>query len=136
MADEEEKDVNELFDSIVMLEQKVASDGFREGFEKGQQEGTEDGYRVGHQHGMKLGTELGFYRGAARAWIESSQGASESKGVGAMKTVIELLDKFPTMITKDVDVNEEMNKVRAAYRKACSLLKIDAVSPTTTTLSF
>ncbi|XP_065338074.1 protein LTO1 homolog [Cloeon dipterum] len=130
---EEEKDINEIFDSIVMLEQKVASDGYREGYEKGQQDGTEEGYRLGHQHGMILGTELGFYRGIATAMVKTS---TESKGVDAMKNVIDLLDNFPVVVTKDMDINEEVNKVRSAYRKACSLLKIDFMSPLSTSLTF
>ncbi|KAF4517562.1 hypothetical protein B566_EDAN005126 [Ephemera danica] len=135
----EERDINDMFDSIVMLEQKVAADGFREGFEKGQQEGTEEGYRLGHRHGLSIGSELGFYRGAATTWLEVAtkfEGQVSDKAVAALNKVIELLDKFPTTITQDMDINEEIDKVKAAYRKACSLLKIEPSAPVMTKLTF
>jgi hypothetical protein len=138
MADDFEddvRDINEVFDSIVMLEQTVASDGFREGFEKGLNEGAEDAFRQGHIHGMDLGTELGIYRGAAQTWIIAAN-KSQSKGIDAMRTVIQMLDAFPTVVTRDMDLNEECNKIRAAYRKACSLLGTEPIIPLKSTLVF
>jgi Essential protein Yae1, N terminal len=138
MADDFEddvRDINEVFDSIVMLEQTVASDGFREGFEKGLNEGAEDAFRQGHMHGMDLGTELGMYRGAAQTWIVAAEN-SLGKGIEAMRTVIQMLDAFPTVVTREMDLNTECNKIRAAYRKACSLLGTEPIKPVKSTLVF
>lgn len=141
MADDlesDERDINEVFDSIVMLEQTVASDGFREGFEKGLNEGADDAFRQGHLHGMGLGTELGMYRGAARTWIVAAEKLDQSlsKGIDAMRTLIQMLDSFPTVVTRDMDINVECNKIRAAYRKACSLLGTEPLVPVQSSLVF
>lgn len=141
MADDlevEERDINVVFDSIVMLEQTVASDGFREGYEKGMKEGAEDAFRQGHLHGMGLGTELGMYRGAAKTWIDvaAKLDQSLSKGVDAMRTVVQMLDAFPTVITSEMDINVECNKIRAAFRKACSLLGTEPLVPVKSSLVF
>uniref|UniRef100_A0A671WVT9 Essential protein Yae1 N-terminal domain-containing protein n=1 Tax=Sparus aurata TaxID=8175 RepID=A0A671WVT9_SPAAU len=48
----------DLFDSIVMADERFRGEGYREGFDRGVRRGLQDGRRHGASHGAKLSTEV------------------------------------------------------------------------------
>jgi flagellar biosynthesis/type III secretory pathway protein FliH len=114
---------------------QVAADGFREGYEKGQKDGTEEGYTLGLKHGTDLGLELGLYRGTATTWLLVDARADikiGEKALSAWHQVVTALDNLPAEVRTDAD----MSKVRAAYKKACALVKMGSAQPSDSTLQF
>jgi hypothetical protein len=59
---------NDLFDSLLNLEEQIINEGFEKGMKAGEDEGREEGFQLGFQKGDELGTEFGHYLGCARAW--------------------------------------------------------------------
>jgi hypothetical protein len=59
-----------------------------------------------------------------------------SKVVNALQNVLELINQFPTSNSEDVDIIAAYDNVRAKFKKACSLLKIDGSFPELSKLSF
>ncbi|KAI8038370.1 hypothetical protein M5D96_008264, partial [Drosophila gunungcola] len=53
------RDINDLFDDIVLTEEKEARLGYEEGLKDGQEQGNEEGYKLGYAQGVSLGEELG-----------------------------------------------------------------------------
>nr|CAD7265244.1 unnamed protein product [Timema shepardi] len=53
-----EEDINNVFDSIALSEERLSKEGFQEGVNKGIKEGEIDGYHMGYHRGAELGAEL------------------------------------------------------------------------------
>lgn len=46
-------DINEVFDSILLSEEKISEEGYKQGFEKGVSEGNLEAYHLG-KHRLEL----------------------------------------------------------------------------------
>ncbi|XP_051798974.1 protein LTO1 homolog isoform X3 [Acanthochromis polyacanthus] len=51
-------DLDDLFDSILLADERFRGEGFQEGFERGTRRGLQDGRRHGASHGAKLSSEV------------------------------------------------------------------------------
>jgi hypothetical protein len=51
------------------------------------------------------------------------------KVVSALQKVSELINQFPTSNVEDVDIIAACDNVRARFKKACALLKVDGTFP-------
>ncbi|XP_033063463.1 protein LTO1 homolog isoform X1 [Trachypithecus francoisi] len=58
----------DIFDSIVMADERFHAEGYREGYEEGSSLGVTEGRQHGTLHGAKIGSEIGCYQGFAFAW--------------------------------------------------------------------
>ncbi|XP_011896727.1 PREDICTED: oral cancer-overexpressed protein 1 isoform X3 [Cercocebus atys] len=58
----------DIFDSIVMADERFHGEGYREGYEEGSSLGVMEGRQHGTLHGAKIGSEIGCYQGFAFAW--------------------------------------------------------------------
>ncbi|KAM5224973.1 protein LTO1 homolog isoform 3-T3 [Hipposideros larvatus] len=58
----------DLFDAIVMADDRFHGEGYQEGYEEGSSLGIIEGRQHGTLHGAKIGSEIGCYQGFAFAW--------------------------------------------------------------------
>jgi hypothetical protein len=54
---------DDLFDSVIDIENQLMQKGLVEGQQHGAKQGIEDGFELGHDIGFQLGQELGYYQG-------------------------------------------------------------------------
>nr|KAF6324999.1 LTO1 maturation factor of ABCE1 [Myotis myotis] len=58
----------DLFDAIVMADNRFHGEGYQEGYEEGSSLGVIEGRQHGTVYGAKIGSEIGCYQGFAFAW--------------------------------------------------------------------
>ncbi|XP_023617607.1 oral cancer-overexpressed protein 1 isoform X2 [Myotis lucifugus] len=58
----------DLFDAIVMADNRFHGEGYQEGYEEGSSLGIIEGRQHGTVYGAKIGSEIGCYQGFAFAW--------------------------------------------------------------------
>jgi len=125
-----EIEVNDIFDSIALSENNFVESGFEKGYLEGTRSKAADGRDLGFQKGIQLGTEVGFYKGFAEEWSKhlKESGKEDKKSVKALaacEKVISLTKEFPEENNKDKDLREIINSIRAKFKVACSLQKIN-----------
>ncbi|KAM9605807.1 protein LTO1 homolog isoform 4-T6 [Morphnus guianensis] len=59
---------SDMFDEIVMAEERFHGEGYQEGYAEGSHLGVVEGRRYGSLHGAKMGSEIGCYLGFALTW--------------------------------------------------------------------
>ncbi|CAD7088120.1 unnamed protein product [Hermetia illucens] len=55
-----ERDINDVFDEILLTEESLTKQGYNEGYERGLAEGNIEGYQLGYGKGYELGKEFGL----------------------------------------------------------------------------
>lgn len=130
-----EPDINDLFDDIVFIEEKLTEQGYSEGFKDGQSAGNSEGFHLGYHRGSELGAELGYYYGIALFYLENKVDQT-SKVAGILQNLKVLLEEFPQTNDESCDIFELANTIRAQFRKACSFLKINGKYPDANDLNF
>uniref|UniRef100_A0A8C9F168 Essential protein Yae1 N-terminal domain-containing protein n=1 Tax=Pavo cristatus TaxID=9049 RepID=A0A8C9F168_PAVCR len=58
----------DMFDEIVMAEDRFHGEGYQEGYAEGSHAGAAEGRRCGALYGAKIGSEIGSYLGFALTW--------------------------------------------------------------------
>jgi hypothetical protein len=64
-----DSDIQEAFDSILVSEDNLVAEAYREGLIQGEIQGFQEGFELGRQKGSETGSEIFFYRGFAKGWI-------------------------------------------------------------------
>jgi len=117
----------DMFDSIIMAEERFRGDGYREGFERGTRRGLQDGRRHGASHGAKLSTEISFYYGFAVTWkclLQHNTDAKSRKRVKALEALLSLIQNSPYDDPHSAKLQEDVDKLRAKFRQVCSMLSV------------
>lgn len=138
-ADDETADINDIFHSIAVSEEHLMNQGFQEGFLKGSLEGEVDGFHLGYHRGAEIGAEIGYYKGVAETLLVISDRRKHdipAKVINALQKVSDLINQFPTSNEEDVDIIAACDSIRARFKKACALLKIDGTFPELNKFSF
>ncbi|XP_049908276.1 protein LTO1 homolog [Epinephelus moara] len=120
---------DDLFDNILLADEKFRSEGYREGFEKGTRRGLQDGRRHGTSHGAKLSTEISFYYGFAITWkclLQHNTDAKSRKRMKALEALLGLIQNSPHDDPQSPKLPESMEKLRAKFRQVCSMLSVSA----------
>jgi hypothetical protein len=129
---EKAADINDAFDSILLSEDQLVSEGHLEGLEAGRKSGAKEGVNLGAQKGVEIGEEVGFYAGFATAWIQileeeagsAASGGKQQKIVSQLKKLSALAETFPSTNIRDVDILDRLLALRAKFKLVCSLLKV------------
>jgi hypothetical protein len=128
-------DINDAFDSLLLCENQLVSEGFQEGLSAGQKRGWKEGLALGSKKGVEIGAEVGFYAGFAAGWIESLEPAAEDskaagggekrqKVAGQLRKLLALAEAFPADNIRDLDILDRLLALRAKFKIVCSLLKV------------
>ncbi|XP_069034040.1 protein LTO1 homolog isoform X4 [Embiotoca jacksoni] len=103
----------DLFDSILLADEKFRGDGYREGFERGTRRGLQDGRRHGASHGARLSSE-------------TSNPMCCRKRVKALESLLVLIHNVPLEDPQSATLQENMERLRAKFRQVCSMLSVPA----------
>nr|XP_046236736.1 protein LTO1 homolog [Scatophagus argus] len=117
----------DLFDSIVMADERFRGEGYREGFEKGTRRGLQDGRRHGACHGAKLSTEISFYYGFAITWkclLQHNTDVKSRKRMKAVDSLLALVQNSPHDDPQSALLQDNTEKLRAKFRQVCSMLRV------------
>ncbi|CCA67751.1 hypothetical protein PIIN_01575 [Serendipita indica DSM 11827] len=117
---------------LVDLEQQFYDIGYKEGVNHGREHGLIEGRMLGKEKGFEIWEELGFYLGFAAVWLQilRSQSDSESRSVGHISHLLELIRAFPMHNpSKDHELNDfdiigSLNRIRGRYKAVCASLGV------------
>lgn len=145
-------DINEVFDSILLSEERISEEGYKKGLQAGVSEGNLEAYHLGthlsslarklikpvwllgFHRGAEIGAELGFYLGVLEnSKIPSPINEKVSHLITQLKSIIE---SFPKVNCDTVDLFDSLNTIRTQFKKLTSLLKIKVSYPERSQLSF
>ncbi|KDR23937.1 hypothetical protein L798_10810 [Zootermopsis nevadensis] len=129
---DETADINDVFNSIALSEEQNSREGFQEGFQKGCFEGEVEGFHLGYHRGAEIGAEIGYYKGVIDILLIITNKRKQDipdKVVSALQKVSDVINHFPSSNVEDVDTIAAHDNVRAMFKKACALLKIDGTFP-------
>ncbi|XP_069034039.1 protein LTO1 homolog isoform X3 [Embiotoca jacksoni] len=119
----------DLFDSILLADEKFRGDGYREGFERGTRRGLQDGRRHGASHGARLSSEMSFYHGFSITWkclLQHHTDVKSKKRVKALESLLVLIHNVPLEDPQSATLQENMERLRAKFRQVCSMLSVPA----------
>lgn len=133
---DEHRDINDLFDEIVLCEDRKNTEGYEKGVADGKRAGNTDGYHLGYHRGAELGAELGYYYGTLQAYSKSERNTVTDRQQKSVESVLQLIDNFPRTNDEQADIFNLADNIRAQYRKTCAILKISGKYPDSDQLSF
>ncbi|XP_055987934.1 protein LTO1 homolog isoform X2 [Sorex fumeus] len=116
----------DMFDAIVMAEERFHGDGYREGFEDGSSLGLTEGRRHGAMQGARIGSEIGCYRGFACAWryLLDSGASEKDRKRKALEALEAMIQSFPYGDPTHETLHEDLDRIRGKFRQLCSLLNV------------
>ncbi|XP_048401546.1 protein LTO1 homolog [Stegostoma tigrinum] len=120
----------DLFDSIVLAEDRFRGEGYQEGFTEGSHLGETEGRRYGSANGAKIGSEVSFYKGFAYTWkclLQNNQDVKSSKRLKVLNSLLEMVQQFPYEDPTYDKLQEDLEKMRAKFKQICSLLNVQPV---------
>uniref|UniRef100_A0A8C2MJ69 ABCE maturation factor n=1 Tax=Cricetulus griseus TaxID=10029 RepID=A0A8C2MJ69_CRIGR len=110
----------DMFDAVVMADERFHGEGYQEGYEEGSSLGIVEGRQYGTLHGAKIGSEIGCYRGFALAWkclLHSSTGEKDSRKMKVVEALIALLQHFPYGDPTYERLHEDLDRIRGKFRQ-------------------
>ncbi|XP_061564515.1 protein LTO1 homolog [Cololabis saira] len=117
----------DLFDSILLADERFRGEGYQEGFEKGTRRGLQDGRRHGASHGAKLSSEISFYYGFGITWkclLQHKADDKSRKRVKALDALLGLIRASDLDDPQSAKLQDDMEKLRAKFRQVCSMLNV------------
>ncbi|XP_068834388.1 protein LTO1 homolog isoform X1 [Capricornis sumatraensis] len=117
----------DMFDAVVMADERFHGEGYREGYEEGSSLGMIEGRRHGTLHGAKVGSEIGCYQGFAFAWRGLLHGCAterDSKKMKVLEALIGMIQKFPYDDPTYDKLHEDLDRIRGKFKQLCSLLNV------------
>jgi len=113
------RDINDLFDDIVLTEEKEARLGYEEGLKDGQEQGNEEGYKLGYAQGVSLGEELGKILGQV---VAQQQLKHTDKVRRSLEQLRSLIEEFPRTNDPQADIVGAVQDIRSSHRRLRALL--------------
>ncbi|XP_033063464.1 protein LTO1 homolog isoform X2 [Trachypithecus francoisi] len=114
----------DIFDSIVMADERFHAEGYREGYEEGSSLGVTEGRQHGTLHGAKIGSEIGCYQGFAFAWkclLHSCTTEKDSRKMKVLESLIGMIQKFPYDDPTYDKLHEDLDKIRGKFKQVRAL---------------
>ncbi|ALC41829.1 CG13175 [Drosophila busckii] len=115
----ETRDINELFDDIVLTEEKHATRGYEEGIKDGRALGNQEGYQFGYNQGVLLGEELGTIYGQVVAQQQLPHTEKVQRTLQQLRTLIE---QFPLDNDPEADIIGAVELIRNTQRRLTAQL--------------
>ena len=131
-----ERDINDIFDDIILSEERLVEKGYQEGFAEGCVQGNADGYRLGFAQGLQLGEELAEIYGLVVAL--QLQNKHTAKVKHCMEQLKLLIEEFPKENDPEADIIGLVEQIRNLYKRLRTSLGLrnDKDQDTTKDLSF
>ncbi|XP_032735603.1 protein LTO1 homolog [Lontra canadensis] len=117
----------DMFDPIVMADERFHGEGYQEGYEEGNSLGIIEGRQYGTLHGARIGSEIGCYQGFAFAWrclLHGCAAEKDSKKMKALESLLGMIQKFPYDDPTYDKLHEDLDKIRGKFKQLCSLLNV------------
>ncbi|KAM6075226.1 protein LTO1 homolog isoform 3-T5 [Chlamydotis macqueenii] len=111
---------SDMFDEIVMAEERFHGEGYQEGYAEGSHVGVVEGRRYGSLHGAKIGSEIGCYLGFALTWqclLQQCLDEKKSKKMRALGSLIGMIQKFPYEDPTYDKLQEDLEKIRGKFKQ-------------------
>ncbi|CAG9854557.1 unnamed protein product [Phyllotreta striolata] len=101
-----EKDINDVFNDILFLEEKVIDEAYEEGYKIGAAQGNKEGYHLGYHRGAEIGSEVGYYLGVTEKYIDNYANFEEKpvKILRSLENLKQLILEFPQINSPEADV--------------------------------
>ncbi|XP_072195364.1 protein LTO1 homolog isoform X2 [Excalfactoria chinensis] len=113
---------SDMFDEIVMAEDRFHGEGYQEGHAEGSRAGAAEGRRCGSLYGAKIGSEIGSYLGFALTWqhlLPKCTDEKNSKKMKALDSLIGMIQKFPYDDPTYEKLQEDLEKIRGKFKQEC-----------------
>ncbi|XP_068116152.1 protein LTO1 homolog isoform X2 [Hyperolius riggenbachi] len=121
----------DLFEDIVMCEERYRGEGYEEGLAEGNHVGESEGKRYGAVYGARTGSELGCYLGFATAWRHLLTPGSDDRHRKKMKSLdslISMIQSFPSDDPTRDKLQEDMTKIRGKVKQTPVLVAFQLTS--------
>ncbi|XP_065070866.1 protein LTO1 homolog [Rhopilema esculentum] len=119
------RNADDIFDDIVLIEQKLHLDGYNEGYFEGQLVGDVEGFKLGVERGKAFGQEVGFYHGFCSTML-----MLQDEDCGSQR-LVKVLQQMKTKLLKmenkgldpqDQSLFDDLETVRAKFKQVSSLM--------------
>ncbi|XP_047372587.1 protein LTO1 homolog isoform X4 [Sciurus carolinensis] len=116
----------DMFDAIVMADERFHGEGYQEGYKEGSCLGRIEGRQHGALHGAKIGSEIGCYQGFAFAWkhLLHSDASERDRKMKVLEALIGMIQKFPYDDPAYDRLHEDLERIRGKFKQLCSLLNV------------
>ncbi|XP_005384306.1 PREDICTED: oral cancer-overexpressed protein 1 isoform X2 [Chinchilla lanigera] len=116
----------DMFDAIVMADERFHGEGYQEGYEEGSSLGIIEGRQYGTLHGARIGSEIGCYQGFALVWkcLLHSCASDKDRKMKVLESLIGMIQKFPYDDPTYDKLHEDLDKIRGKFKQFCSLLNV------------
>ncbi|XP_063970044.1 protein LTO1 homolog [Lytechinus pictus] len=115
-------DDSDIFDNVVMAENRCQAAGFEEGFQKGEELGREQGLTMGIEKGRQIGDELGFYFGFIVTWRAVLKNKPEddknvTRPLKIIESLISIIQELPKEEPNSVKYWDIVQKIRSKFKQ-------------------
>jgi len=120
-------DYDNIIDELLMSENHTAEKFYIEGTENSSKNAYKEGFTIGFQKGCDIGLEIGFYAGiliGLKKLLKSKIIILSDKELNILQKLSNLIELFPQINDKNVDIIEQYNELKGLYKKFCFNLKI------------
>jgi len=120
-------DYDSKIDELLMSENYTAERYYIEGTENSSKNAYKEGFSIGYQKGCDIGLEIGFYAGiliAIKKLLQSKIIILSEKELNILQKLLDLIELFPQINDKNIDIIDQYNKLKGLYKKFCFNLKI------------
>lgn len=132
-SDDNERDINDVFDDILLTEETLTKQSYGDGFREGAAAGNPEGYHLGYHRGAEIGAEFGYYFGIAKVFAKTE---TSDKITKALALLLQQIESFPKTNDETIDIFAVADQIRAQFKKVCALLKINGKYPEADLLNF
>ncbi|XP_074093585.1 uncharacterized protein LOC141523912 [Cotesia typhae] len=133
MSDNDNVDVNEVFENLLLAEDIAEKSGFYEGVEAGKNQLLK-GYHLGYHRASVLAAQLGYYSGVIEYCLHEKN--FSAKVLGQAKKLKDEIRKFPKDNDETFDIEQGLENIKVKFTKLCSLAKINSAYPEAEKLDF
>lgn len=120
-----EVDINEVFEDILLTEEKIYELAYREGYELGASEESIEGYHLGYHRGAEVGSEIGYYQAFAEHYNDNAEKLKvPDKVMKNLRMLKQGCLEFPRINSERIDLFEALENLRVLYKKIAAQLKI------------